>query len=84
MYARLLELLTRKNINNDVITNRDINTHKRILVLTNANFFIYEPGGAIKSTRRAKYRKVISRLFPPTRRAGTLRHYRSTLHGGAK
>ena len=60
----LWELLTRKNLNSDVITNSDIKAYKCILELTNAHLAGYEPGGDIQISRRAKYAKVISKLFP--------------------
>ena len=59
----LWELLTRKNVNSDVITNSDLNVYKLILVLTNAHLVGYEPGGDIQITRGAKYAKVISELL---------------------
>ena len=60
----LWELLTRKNVNNDVITKCDLNAYKRILVRTNAHLAGNEPGGDIQVSRGIKYAKVISKLFP--------------------
>ena len=85
----LWELLTRKNVNNDVITKSDLNTYKRILVRTNAHLAGYEPGGDIQVSRGIKYAKVISKLFPPraplrARRAArrsALRQFWTTFRG---
>ena len=56
----LLELLTRKNVNSDMITKSDLNAYKRILVLTNAHLVWYEPGGDVQVSRGVKYAKVIA------------------------
>ena len=53
----LWELLTRKNVNSDVITKSDLNAYKRIVVWTNANLEGYEPGGDIQVSLRVKYAK---------------------------
>ena len=63
----LWELLTRKNVNSNVITKSDLNAYKRILVRTNAHLAGYETGGDIHVSRGVKYVKVISKLFPPRR-----------------
>ena len=55
----LWELLTRKNVNSDVITNSDLKEYKRIVEMTNAHMAGYEPGGEIQISRGAKYVKVI-------------------------
>ena len=80
----LWELLTRKNVNNDVITKSDLNAYKRILVRTNAHLAGYEPGGDVQISRGIKYTKVISKLFPRTRRPprrSALRQYWSSFRG---
>ena len=79
--SRLWELVTRKNVNSDLITNSDLNAYKRILVLTNANLVGYEPGGNIQISRGVKYAKVISKIFPRVRRRhrSALRQYWSTV-----
>ena len=41
----LWELLTRKNVNSDVITKSDLNAYRRILLRTNAHLAGYEPRG---------------------------------------
>ena len=64
----LWELLTRKNVNSDVITNSDLKAYKRILVLTNAHLAGYEPGGDIQISLGAMYANVIFKLFSQTRR----------------
>ena len=66
----LWELLTRKSVNSDVITDSYLKAYKRILELTDAHLVGYEPGGDIQISRGSKYAKVISRIFPqPSRRA---------------
>jgi hypothetical protein len=71
----LWELLTSKNVNRDLITNCDQKTYKRILKLTNAHLVGYQPGGDIQISRCSKYTKVISKLFPQTRRRAALRQH---------
>ena len=61
----LWELLTRKNVNSDLITKSNLNAYKRILVRKNAHFAGYERGGDIQVSRGFKYTKIISKLFPP-------------------
>ena len=80
----LWELLTRKNVNSDVITKSDLKEYKCILELTNAHLAGYETGGDIQISREVKYVKVISNLFPPTRRRGALRKYWSPFHDGRR
>ena len=80
----LWELLTRKNVNNDVITKSDLNAYKRILVRTNAHLAGYEPGGDIQVSRGIKYTKIISKLFPRPRRPprrSALRQYWASFRG---
>ena len=69
----LWELLSRKNVNSDVITNSDLKRYKDILELTNAHLVGYEPGGDVQISRRSKYRMVIFKQFPQTRRSAALR-----------
>ena len=69
----LWELLTRKNVNSDVITKSDLNAYKRILVRTNTHLAAYDPDGDIQASRGVKYVKVISKLFPRAQRRGPLR-----------
>ena len=60
----LWELLTKKRVNESLITKADLNTYKRILILTNGHLENNEPSSNIKTTRGAKYNEVISKLFP--------------------
>ena len=53
----LFELLIRKNVNSDVITNSDLKAYKYILVRTKAYLVGYEPGGDIQVSLRVKYAK---------------------------
>jgi hypothetical protein len=66
----LWELLTRKNVDRKLVTPDDLKNYKIILQLTNAHLEGYEPGGNIQITRGSKFSKVISRLFPQSRRRG--------------
>ena len=67
----LWELLTRKNVNKKSITTDDLKQYKTILELTNAHLEGFRPDGNIRTSRGHKFRDVISRLFPGTRRSGT-------------
>ena len=66
----LWELLTRKNVNIDVITTSDLKRHKHTVEMTNAHLVGYEPGGDIQISRGSKFTKVISKLFPQNKRRG--------------
>jgi hypothetical protein len=66
----LWELLTRNDVNTGTISPNDMQRYKIILKLTNAHLSVYEPDGNIKMSRRVKYVKVISNLFP----SGTIKH----------
>ena len=79
----LWELLTRKNVNSEVITKSDLTAYKRILVLTNAHLAGYEPGDDILLSRGVKYAKIISKLFPRARRPrrSALRQYWASFRG---
>ena len=67
----LWELLTCKNIHRDVITTSDLKRYKHIVELTNAHLVGYEPGSDIQISRGSKFTKVISKLFPQSKRRGT-------------
>ena len=71
----LCELLTRKSVNSDMITDSDLKAYKRILELTNVHLVGYEPGSDIQISRRSTYAKVISTLFPQPRRQAASRHH---------
>ena len=73
----LWELLARRDVNSDVITKSDLFAYKRVLVLTNAHLAGYEPGGDVQISRGKKYARIISKLFPETRRRrrSALRQY---------
>jgi hypothetical protein len=64
----LWELLTRKNVTRGVVTADDLKRYKTILQLTNAHLQGFEPGGNVQTSRGPKFREVISKLFPQTRR----------------
>jgi hypothetical protein len=69
----LWELLTRKNVNTDVITTRDMKRYKHILEMTNVHLVEYEPGGDIQISRGSKFAKVIPKLFLQSKRRGIKR-----------
>jgi hypothetical protein len=60
----LWDLLTCNKPNPDAITTNDYRKYKNIPHMTNAQLEQYEPGGNIHVSRGAKYRDVISKLFP--------------------
>jgi len=59
----LWELLTRKNVNTEVITKDDLKSYKKILTMTNAHLTQYQPDGNINITRREKCWDIIAPLF---------------------
>ena len=59
----LWELLTKKNVNQSLVTKKDLGTYKKILELTNEHLENNESFNKIKTTRGTKYKTVISKLF---------------------
>jgi len=59
----LWELLTRKNVIRKLINTNELKKCKKILVLTNAHFANYQPGGDIQVTRGPKFHENISHFF---------------------
>jgi len=59
----LWELLTRKNVNTELINKDDLKTCKKILITTNAHFNRYQPGDYINIMRGKKFRDAIAPLF---------------------
>ena len=51
----LWELLTRKNVNTEVITKGDLKSYKIILTMTNAHLTQYQPDGNNNITRGNKF-----------------------------
>jgi hypothetical protein len=66
----LWELLTRKRINKDKVTTSDLKTYKTILQLTHGHLERYEPSANIQISRGPKFKDVISKLFPQSRKRG--------------
>ena len=64
----LWELLGRKDVNSDVITESDLKKYKTILEATNAHLEGFEPGMTSYSIADLHFQKVISWLFPQTKR----------------
>ena len=64
----LYELITRKKVNNSLITTRDLKNYRCILEASSAHKKQNSPKGPIKTTRGVKFREVISHLFPATKR----------------
>ena len=73
----LWELLVLKNLTIAVVTADDLKRYKTILELTNGHLQGYEPGGNMHTSLGPKYKDVISKLFPQTRR---LRGVELSLH----
>jgi len=65
----LWKLLTRKNVNTEVITKDDLKSYKKILTMTNAHLTQYQPDGNINITRGKKFRESL-RLSLRNRRVG--------------
>ena len=61
--------MARNDVNSDVITENDLKRYKSILEATNAHLEVFEPGNDILIVRGPKVSKVISRLFPQTKRS---------------
>jgi hypothetical protein len=66
----LWELLTRKKVDNHLVTRSDMQTYMNILELTNALLERYEPSTNIQISKGDRFRDVISKLFnvTPSRR----------------
>ena len=64
------ELLTRKKVNNRLVTSNDLKQYKTILEMTNAHMEGYEPDANIHTSKGLKFRDVISKLFSGTRQSG--------------
>jgi len=60
------ELLTRKNVNTEVITKDDLKSYKNILSMNNVHLARYQPDGNINITRGKKFRDIIAPLFAKT------------------
>jgi len=63
----LFELFTRKKVDNSFITDSDMKAYRAILQATHGHLENNDPSGSIKTTRGAKYKNVISKLFPASR-----------------
>jgi len=60
------ELLTRKNVNTELITKFDLKSYKKTLTMTNAHLTQYQPDGKINITRWKKFWEIIAPLFCQT------------------
>ena len=60
----LFELLTRKKVDRSFITDSDMKAYRAIHEATHCHLENNNPSGIIKTTRGAKYKDVISKLFP--------------------
>ena len=65
----LWELLARKDVNSDLITESDLKRYKTILEASSAHLEGFEQGNDILIVRGPKFSKVISRFFPQTKRS---------------
>jgi len=59
----LFELLTRKKVDMSFITDSDMKAYRTILEATHGHLENNDPSGIIKTTRGAKYKDIISKLF---------------------
>jgi hypothetical protein len=66
----LWELLTRKRIDTRLVDKKDLKQYKYILNLTSAHLEGYEPNAPIHISRGIKFKTVIAKLFPQTKRRG--------------
>jgi hypothetical protein len=66
----LWEFLTRKSVNKKLANKDDLKQYKSILNLTSAYLEGYEPDAPIHVSRGIKFRTVIAKLFPQTKRRG--------------
>ena len=66
----LFELLTRKKVDRSFITDSDMKAYRLILEATHGHLENNDPSGIIKTTRGAKYKDIISKLFPTGRVTG--------------
>lgn len=62
--AGLLELLTMKLPNFEIISSDDLSVYKRILILTNGHRQMYSAEKPVNASKGSKYTKVIAKLFP--------------------
>lgn len=74
----LWEVLTRKNVKHSITTTHDLKTYKRILELSSGHLENHDPSGNIKTTRGTKFKEVVSKLFPHSRRRGVESSLRRT------
>ena len=56
--------MTRKKVDRSVVTNKDMNSYRAILEATHGHLEDNDPSGGIKKTHGAKYKDIISKLFP--------------------
>ena len=59
----LFELLTRKKVDQSFITIRDLQSYREFLEARHGHLENNDPAGVIKTTRGAKFKDVISKLF---------------------
>ena len=57
-----------QNVNRGVVKTDDLKRYKTIYQLTNAHLQGYETGSIVQTSRGPKFRDVISKLFPQSRR----------------
>ena len=63
----LFELLTRKKVDTSFITDSDMKAYRAILQSTHGHLENSDPSCSLKTTRGAKYKDVILKLFPAGR-----------------
>jgi len=60
----LFELMTRKKVDQSFINRRDLQSYREILEATHGHLENNDRAGVIKTIRSAKFKDVISKLFP--------------------
>jgi len=66
----LWHLLTRKRVDNRLVSDDELKQYKSILDLTSAHLECYEPGAHIHISRGPKFKTIIAKLYPQSRRRG--------------
>ena len=56
--------MTRKRVDKHSVTTADIKQYKTFLEMTNSHLEGYKPRANIRTSKRVKYKEIISKLFP--------------------
>ena len=69
----MFELLTLKKVDQSFITIRDLQSYREILEAKHGNLESNDVASVIKTTRGAKFKDVVSKLFPTAVSLGAAR-----------